>query len=35
MPEAGKSFSFTFSGPGTYKYFCSRHNSMIGEVVVA
>jgi plastocyanin len=34
MPGKGKSFSFTFSDPGTYKYFCARHNSMIGEVVV-
>jgi plastocyanin len=34
MPEAGKSFSFTFREPGTYPYFCSRHNSMRGEIVV-
>lgn len=35
MPEQGKAFSFTFSTAGTYKYFCSRHNNMVGEVVVS
>ncbi len=27
-------FSFTFTKPGTYKYFCSIHPSMTGTVVV-
>lgn len=27
-------FRFTFSQPGTYPYFCSRHESMRGEVRV-
>ncbi len=30
----GKTFSYTFTKPGTYAYFCRRHNSMFGEVVV-
>jgi plastocyanin len=34
MDGAGKSYSFTFDQPGTYPYFCSRHNSMTGTVVV-
>jgi plastocyanin len=34
MDGAGKSFSFTFEKPGTYPYFCSRHNSMVGKVIV-
>ena len=33
---AGKetTYTFTFSQPGTYAYFCSRHDSMQGEVRV-
>lgn len=31
----GTSFSFTFATPGTYSYFCDRHNGMRGEVVVS
>jgi plastocyanin len=27
-------FSFTFDKPGTYKYFCSIHPRMEGEIVV-
>jgi plastocyanin len=27
-------FSFTFSKPGTYSYFCSLHPKMTGQVVV-
>ena len=27
-------YSFTFTTPGTYKYFCSLHPNMIGTVVV-
>ncbi|MGH8999115.1 MAG: cupredoxin domain-containing protein, partial [Acidimicrobiia bacterium] len=34
MDGAGTSFEFTFTRPGSYKYFCSRHKSMVGEVVV-
>jgi plastocyanin len=34
MDGVGQSFSFTFSEPGTYPYFCSRHTSMTGTVVV-
>jgi plastocyanin len=35
LPERGAVFSFTFEDPGTYPYFCARHNSMTGTVVVA
>jgi plastocyanin len=34
MDGRGKSFSHTFDQPGRYPYFCSRHNSMTGAVVV-
>ena len=34
MDGRGTSFSFTFGEPGTYAYFCSRHESMRGEVTV-
>jgi plastocyanin len=27
-------FSFTFTEPGTYKYFCSIHPHMVGTIVV-
>jgi plastocyanin len=30
----GQTFSFTFDKPGTYPYFCKRHNSMMGEIKV-
>ncbi len=30
----GQSFTFTFTKPGTYTYFCMRHNSMTGTVHV-
>ena len=30
----GKTFSFTFDKPGSYPYFCSRHEGMRGEVDV-
>jgi plastocyanin len=30
----GAAFSFTFTQPGTYMYFCARHPSMRGEVRV-
>jgi len=32
--ETGKSFSFTFTRPGTYPYRCLFHSSMTGTVVV-
>lgn len=35
MESQGKTFSFTFATPGTYTYFCSRHNGMRGEVDVS
>ncbi len=34
MDGVGKSFTFTFDQSGTYAYFCNRHNSMTGTVVV-
>jgi plastocyanin len=30
----GKSFSFTFSQPGIYTYYCERHEHMRGEIEV-
>jgi plastocyanin len=30
----GRSFSFTFSQPGTYTYYCDRHEHMRGEIEV-
>jgi amicyanin len=33
MDTDGK-FSFTFTTPGTYKYFCSLHPHMTGTVIV-
>jgi len=32
--DTDDSFSFTFTKPGTYKYFCSVHPKMVGTVVV-
>jgi plastocyanin len=32
--DTDEKFSFTFATPGTYKYFCSIHPKMTGEVVV-
>lgn len=32
--DQGKSFAFTFTQPGTYTYFCMRHNSMTGTLTV-
>lgn len=34
MDGPGQSFSHTFDRPGRYPYFCSRHTSMTGTVVV-
>ena len=30
----GSSFSFTFTQPGTYSFFCNRHQSMRGQIRV-
>lgn len=30
----GQAFEFTFNEPGTYDYFCKRHESMVGTIVV-
>ncbi|MGH9038329.1 MAG: plastocyanin/azurin family copper-binding protein [Acidimicrobiia bacterium] len=35
MPGRGAVFNFTFNDPGTYQYFCQRHNSMTGTVTVS
>jgi plastocyanin len=32
--DTDDSFSFTFTNPGTYQYFCSLHPRMTGTVVV-
>lgn len=32
--DSDEAFSFTFTKPGTYKYFCSVHPKMIGTIVV-
>jgi plastocyanin len=32
--DTGDKFSFTFSKPGTYDYFCSMHPRMTGKIVV-
>lgn len=32
--DTDQKFSFTFSKPGTYQYFCSIHPKMVGKVVV-
>lgn len=32
--DTNDAFSFTFTTPGTYKYFCSLHPHMTGTVVV-
>ena len=34
LDSKGKSFSFTFSQPGTYAYHCERHEHMRGEIEV-
>jgi plastocyanin len=34
LDAKGKSFSFTFSQPGTYAYYCDRHEHMRGEIEV-
>ena len=32
--DTGDTFSFTFTVPGTYGYFCSLHPHMTGSIVV-
>lgn len=32
--DTNDSFSFVFDRPGTYKYFCSIHPQMVGEIIV-
>lgn len=32
--DTGEQFSFTFTTPGTYAYFCSIHPKMTGKVLV-
>ena len=34
MDGVGQSSNFTFDQPGTYPYFCRRHTSMTGTIVV-
>jgi plastocyanin len=34
MDGVGQSFTFTFNQAGSFPYFCSRHNSMTGTLVV-
>jgi len=33
-PKRGGTYAVSFSGPGTYKYVCTRHRGMAGQVVV-
>ncbi|MDE1725263.1 MAG: cupredoxin domain-containing protein [Thaumarchaeota archaeon] len=33
--KAGKTFSFTFSKPGTYEYICTIHTHMRGTIIVS
>lgn len=32
--DSDQKFSFTFTAPGTYKYFCALHPHMTGAIVV-
>lgn len=32
--DTGVEFAFTFEAPGTYPFFCSRHDFMKGEITV-
>ena len=34
MLNNGNSFSFTFTEPGTYDYYCAVHPMMTGQVIV-
>jgi plastocyanin len=33
--DTDQRFSHAFDAPGTYKYFCSLHPRMTGQIVVA
>ena len=33
--DTGDRFSFTFSAPGRFEYFCSIHTHMVGTILVA
>lgn len=35
LPEVDATYAVTIDEPGTYPYFCSRHESMTGSVVVS
>lgn len=32
--DTDEKFSFTFTAPGTYEYFCSVHPKMVGKIIV-
>ena len=32
--DTNDSYSFTFTEPGTYEYFCTMHPMMVGKIVV-
>ena len=32
--DTDEEFTYTFTKPGTYKYFCSIHPKMVGQIVV-
>lgn len=34
MDGVGKTFSHQFNQPGEYAYYCTRHESMLGKVIV-
>ena len=34
LDDKGKSFSFTFTKPGIYTYYCDRHEHMRGDIEV-
>lgn len=34
LMEAGQTFSYTFTSPGTYNYLCDVHPDMVGSVIV-
>jgi plastocyanin len=33
--QTGQIFSYTFSNPGTFEYYCTVHPSMVAEIVVS
>ena len=32
--NVGQSFNYTFTKPGTFKYYCKTFNNMMGEIIV-